>query len=350
MSSRFLTVAEAARYLRLNPRSVYLLAQRGRDSREPRDRQVAVPGASARRLDRDERTGSGPGPGARPASDLALPEGGLFLAGSDDPALEILPDALRGQAGHPLLFIATVGRLGGLAALGQGRADVAACAHVEPASGEPDLSLHRPTPAGPPGGGGQRVRPGAGALGLDGQSAQDRGGGGSGPARSPVREPSARVGDAGVHGRGPRRGRGRAGGRRGIPGGSVDALGGGAAGPPRRGRRRGRDPRGGVGAEPRVRAPRARAVRPRDPEGRASSSRRSRPSSRPSARSGSGVGWSASAGTTGSGPVACWARCRDRLRAAEAARGPAWYRSYCPRRARRSWPGTGSPRRPAPGG
>ena len=29
MSSRFLTVAEAARYLRLNPRSVYLLAQRG---------------------------------------------------------------------------------------------------------------------------------------------------------------------------------------------------------------------------------------------------------------------------------------------------------------------------------
>ena len=29
MESRFLTVAEAARYLRLNPRSVYLLAQRG---------------------------------------------------------------------------------------------------------------------------------------------------------------------------------------------------------------------------------------------------------------------------------------------------------------------------------
>jgi excisionase family DNA binding protein len=29
MSSRFLTVAEAAHYLRLNPRSIYLLAQRG---------------------------------------------------------------------------------------------------------------------------------------------------------------------------------------------------------------------------------------------------------------------------------------------------------------------------------
>ena len=94
--------------------------------------------------------GAGAGPGALPASDLTLPEGGLFLAGSDDPALEILPDALRAQAGHPLLFVATLGRLGGLAALGEGRADVAACAHVEVAAGDPDLSYMAPHLPGRP--------------------------------------------------------------------------------------------------------------------------------------------------------------------------------------------------------
>ena len=52
----------------------------------------------------------------------------------------MLPDVLRAQAGHPLLFIATLGSLGGLGALGQGRADLAACAHVLPTSGEPNLS------------------------------------------------------------------------------------------------------------------------------------------------------------------------------------------------------------------
>ncbi len=150
MSSPFLTVAEAARYLRLNPRSIYLLAQRG-----------AIPASRVTGkwlfpvhllddwIDTSAR-GRGRVRGAPPASDLALPEGGLFLAGSDDPALEILPDALRGQAGHPLLFVATLGRLGGLAALGEGRADVAACAHVVAASGEPDLSYIAPRLPGIP--------------------------------------------------------------------------------------------------------------------------------------------------------------------------------------------------------
>ena len=144
MSSRFLTVAEAARYLRLNPRSVYLLAQRGAIPASRVTGKWLFPvhllddwietSARGRGRARDERSASG----------VTLPAGGLFLAGSDDPALEVLPDALRGQAGHPLLFIATVGRLGGLAALGQGRADVAACAQVEAASGEPDLSYLPP--------------------------------------------------------------------------------------------------------------------------------------------------------------------------------------------------------------
>jgi putative molybdopterin biosynthesis protein len=61
------------------------------------------------------------------------------LAGSDDPALELLPDALNGEAGRPLLFTATLGSVGGLEALAGGRADVA-CAHlVDRASGEYNL-------------------------------------------------------------------------------------------------------------------------------------------------------------------------------------------------------------------
>jgi putative molybdopterin biosynthesis protein len=50
-----------------------------------------------------------------------------------------LPDALRGEAGRPLLFTATLGSVGGLEALASGRADVA-CSHlVDRASGEYNL-------------------------------------------------------------------------------------------------------------------------------------------------------------------------------------------------------------------
>ena len=150
MSTRFLTVAEAAHYLRLNPRSVYLLAQRGGIPASRATGKWLFPvhlldewiEANAR-----GRTRVRP---ARGAAGVALPEGGLFLAGSDDPALEMLTDALQAQAGHPLLFIATLGRIGGLLAVAQGRADVAACAHVEPASGEPDLSYIPPCLPGCP--------------------------------------------------------------------------------------------------------------------------------------------------------------------------------------------------------
>jgi putative molybdopterin biosynthesis protein len=138
MESGFLTVAEAARYLRLNPRSVYVLAQRGAI---PASRVTGKWLFPVRLLDDWIEASARGRPAHGPAAPGAtLPAGSLFLVGSDDPALELLPDALRDQGGHPLLFIATVGRLGGLAALGEGRADVAAYAHAEPASGEPDLS------------------------------------------------------------------------------------------------------------------------------------------------------------------------------------------------------------------
>ena len=188
MSPRFLTVAEAAHYLRLNPPVDLSSGSAGRDSREPRDRQVAVPSASPRRLDRDECTGSGRVRGAPPASDLALSEGGLFLAGSDDPAREILPDALRGQAGHPLLSSSPLadasGGLrpgGGASRRGRQRPCGGRVRGIRPV-------LHPLRLPRTPRGVGQRIRPGAGTLGLDGQSAQDRRRGRSGPAGSPVRD------------------------------------------------------------------------------------------------------------------------------------------------------------------
>lgn len=123
---RLLTVQEAARYLRLNARSVYLLAQRG-----------AIPATRVTGkwlfpehlldewLEAGARRGSRP---ARPGQTEAL-----FAAGSDDPAIEWLLDAL---AGGPLLFTATLGSEGGLRALGEGRADLAWTHLVDPDSGE----------------------------------------------------------------------------------------------------------------------------------------------------------------------------------------------------------------------
>jgi len=137
VSQKLLTVQEAARHLRLNPRSVYLLAQRGAI---PATRVTGKWLFPEHLLDewlessaRDRA--SAPGSVERPAG----PPGSVFVAGSDDPALELLPDALGGQAGGPLLFTATVGSAGGLRTLGEGRADLAWAHLVDPVSGEYNL-------------------------------------------------------------------------------------------------------------------------------------------------------------------------------------------------------------------
>src|SRR6185436_20194631 len=124
MESRFLTVSEAARYLRLNPRSVYLLAQRGAIPASRVTGKWLFPAhlldqwiessARGRESSARGRTGAGDAPAATRAP---LPPGSLLLAGSDDPGLELLADALREQPGQPLLFSATLGRSGGLLAL-----------------------------------------------------------------------------------------------------------------------------------------------------------------------------------------------------------------------------------------
>ena len=137
MAQKLLTVQEAARHLRLNPRSVYLLAQRG-----------AIPATRATGkwlfpehlldewLDASARRGLGT---AAAAASPPLPSGSVFAAGSDDPALELLPEALAGSREAPLLFTATLGSVGGLQALGEGRADVAWAHLVDPDSGEYNL-------------------------------------------------------------------------------------------------------------------------------------------------------------------------------------------------------------------
>lgn len=138
MAHRLLTVPEAARHLRLNPRSVYLLAQRG-----------AIPATRVTGkwlfpehlldewLETSARHRSRPAPAAPARGGAAA--GTLFAAGSDDPALELLLDALQAQPGSPLLFTATIGSTGGLRTLGEGRADLAWAHLVDPDSGEYNL-------------------------------------------------------------------------------------------------------------------------------------------------------------------------------------------------------------------
>ncbi|HEV8673138.1 MAG TPA: helix-turn-helix transcriptional regulator [Methylomirabilota bacterium] len=140
MAHRLLTVQEAARHLRLNPRSVYLLAQRGAIPATRVTGKWLFPEhlldewleASARQRER----------GARPAA-RAAHAAALFAAGSDDPALELLLDAFNGPGppgAGPLLYTATVGSTAGLHAVGAGRADLAWAHLVDPDSGEYNLA------------------------------------------------------------------------------------------------------------------------------------------------------------------------------------------------------------------
>ncbi len=196
MSSRFPTVAEAARYLRLEPPVDLSSGSAGRDSREPRDRKWLF---QVHLLDDWIETSTlGPGGvrGAPPASDLTLPEGDLFLAAAMIPRSRFfrMRSAARldtRRSSSPLSDAS-----GGLRPWERAGPTWPPAPMWRPRPGNPTCP-RSPPPVRPPRGGGQHIRPGVRTLGLDGQSAQDRGGGGSGPAGSPVREPSVRVGDSG---------------------------------------------------------------------------------------------------------------------------------------------------------
>lgn len=138
MSQRLLTVQEAARYLRLNPRSVYLLAQRGAiPATRVTGKWLFLEPLLDEWLESSARRHGRPGP-----AEGRGPQGAsLLAAGSDDPALELLPDALRGEPGAPILFTAAVGSAAGLTRLGAGEADLAWTHLVDPDSGEYNLPL-----------------------------------------------------------------------------------------------------------------------------------------------------------------------------------------------------------------
>jgi putative molybdopterin biosynthesis protein len=131
---RLLTVPEAARYLRLNPRSVYLLAQRGAIPATRVTGKWLFPEHLLEEwLESSARGGGKTHPVVAHAGRAA---DRLFLAGSDDPALDQLAEILATQPGAPMLFVARVGSMAGLQAVAAGRADVA-CVHlVDPDSGE----------------------------------------------------------------------------------------------------------------------------------------------------------------------------------------------------------------------
>jgi putative molybdopterin biosynthesis protein len=138
MSQRLLTVQEAARHLRLNPRSVYLLAQRGGiPATRVTGKWLFPEHLLDEWLETSARQRKGEGPPPRRAPVAAA--GSVFVAGSDDPALECLPDALASAPGRPLCFLATVGSVGGLEALAAGRCDVAVAHLLDPGSGEYNL-------------------------------------------------------------------------------------------------------------------------------------------------------------------------------------------------------------------
>jgi excisionase family DNA binding protein len=133
MQPRLLTVAETARYLRLNPRSVYLLAQRGAI---PATRVTGKWLFPEHLLESWLETGARRrgGDPAGPRSDRSADR--VVLAGSDDPALDLLAEVLAAQADPPLLCTARVGSVAGLEAVAAGRADVASVHLVDPDSGE----------------------------------------------------------------------------------------------------------------------------------------------------------------------------------------------------------------------
>ena len=212
MEPRFLTVAEAARYLRLNPRSVYLLAQRGGIPASRVTGQVAVPGPSPGRMDRGQRAAARTAGDAPAAARALLPTGNLAPGRKRRPGARAPP----GRAPGP-----------GREARSSSPPPSGAAAAWRPWGKAGRTSPPAPTPPRPPGsptsrtsaratsraarGRRHRLRPGARPRGLDRQSPEARGGPGPRPSGSPLREPPAGIGDTGVHRGGAGGGPGRAG-------------------------------------------------------------------------------------------------------------------------------------------
>jgi excisionase family DNA binding protein len=121
----YLSTAELARVLRLNPKKVYAMASAGELPAVRVSGKWLFPRELVERW-LDEHT-------VHPASGLmgALLDRMVVLQGSDDPLLARALEEMQGAAGIPVPAT-SVGSLAGLQAVARGQAHVASC-HVEPA-------------------------------------------------------------------------------------------------------------------------------------------------------------------------------------------------------------------------
>lgn len=132
--TEFMSVREAARYLGINEKKLYFLANA---KKIPSTRVTGKWIFPKQLIDRwiEESASSSIAVARRTAQSTAV----LLAAGSDDPSLSVLQELCRGHESTPGLFMATVGSGAGLQSIRSGIADFATAHLLDPA---------RPAPGG----------------------------------------------------------------------------------------------------------------------------------------------------------------------------------------------------------
>ena len=128
MTSDLMNTEEAAKYLGINEKKLYLLANA---KKIPSTRVTGKWIFPKHLLDRwiEESASSNMGVARRAKQSTAV----LLAAGSDDPSLAVLQDLCRGHESTPGLFMATVGSGAGLESIRSGIADFATAHLLDPA-------------------------------------------------------------------------------------------------------------------------------------------------------------------------------------------------------------------------
>jgi excisionase family DNA binding protein len=126
--TEFMSVGEAARYLGINEKKLYFLANA---NKIPSTRVTGKWIFPKQLIDRwIEDSASKITPIARRTT---RPAAVLLAAGSDDPSLSVLQEFCRGHEGTPSVFMATVGSGAGLQSIRSGIADFATAHLLDPA-------------------------------------------------------------------------------------------------------------------------------------------------------------------------------------------------------------------------
>jgi excisionase family DNA binding protein len=125
--TEFMSVREAARYLGINEKKLYFLANA---HKIPSTRVTGKWIFPKQLIDRwiEESASSNMAVAPRATQRAAV----LLTAGSDDPSLSLLQELSRGHEGTPSLFMATVGSSAGLQSIRSGIADFATAHLLDP--------------------------------------------------------------------------------------------------------------------------------------------------------------------------------------------------------------------------